>query len=148
MNTKNIKDKKVKIRIENSSDEAETVWATPLGEDKYILENSPFHAYGLSWKDVIEAHLSNDGVLEFKKIVKKSNNKTIRIMSTKDASIAQNFIEKINSLGCTVEAYNSKYMAMNIPQTANFEHVVNFIQESQYEWEYADPTYEEVRGLN
>ena len=39
--------------IQNAS--TETMWAEPLGNDLYRLQNSPFAAYGFSYLDVVKA---------------------------------------------------------------------------------------------
>ena len=33
----------------------ESMWAKPLGDDLYRLENIPFHAYGLNFHDIVLA---------------------------------------------------------------------------------------------
>ena len=39
----------------------ETIWAIPIGEDRYVLDNSPFCAYSVSWKDTVHApHVEED----------------------------------------------------------------------------------------
>ena len=41
----------VKVLLQAPGGEVETLWATPVGEGEYRLENSPFYAYRLSWLD-------------------------------------------------------------------------------------------------
>ena len=50
-------DSKVLFRVpaDDGSAQVETLWATSLGNDQYRLENSPFYAYSVSWKDVVFA---------------------------------------------------------------------------------------------
>jgi hypothetical protein len=45
----------VKILVRGPDGEVETPWARALGEDLYELDNTPWYAYGLSWRDVVVA---------------------------------------------------------------------------------------------
>jgi hypothetical protein len=46
---------KVLFRVpdEEGGATVETLWATPVGDDQYKLDNSPFYAYGASWEDTV-----------------------------------------------------------------------------------------------
>jgi len=35
--------------------QAELVWAKPVGDGKFEILNSPFHAYGVSFEDIVSA---------------------------------------------------------------------------------------------
>ena len=58
----------------------ETLWADPVGPNLYRLDNSPFWAYGVSWKDVVEAHPDPDGMLRMTRVAQKSGHRTLRIV--------------------------------------------------------------------
>ncbi len=80
---------KIEFRVKDGdSVNVETPWANKIGDNIYELDNSPFYAYNVSWKDVIEALPGPDGMLEFKKVVKKSGHKTVRVIF--DPPINQN----------------------------------------------------------
>ncbi|MCH1919383.1 DUF4265 domain-containing protein [Shewanella sp. A3A] len=56
----------VKIRIELEPENAleagsETLWAEPLGNNLYKLQNSLFGAYGFSYLDIVQA-IGNDDI--------------------------------------------------------------------------------------
>lgn len=36
----------------------ETLWAAPLGDDRYTRDKSPFHAYGISWQNTLFSPLT------------------------------------------------------------------------------------------
>ena len=137
----------VKIRIQNSQGATETVWAKPLGNNKYILDNLPFFAYGLSWQDLVEACPDSDGVLEFKKIVEKSGHKTVRVINV-EGEISNDFMELITSIGCGIEGATRKFIAIDIPEDVEVDKVIDVVANSGYEWEYADPTYEDIHKLD
>ena len=52
----------VKVLLQDGKD-VETLWAVPVGENLYRLDNSPFFAYRVSWEDVVHAEPDSDGVL-------------------------------------------------------------------------------------
>ncbi len=134
--------KRVKIMF-NIGEECETMWAIELGNDTYMIDNSPFFVYGLSWKDVVEAFPGADGRLLFNRIIKKSGHRTIRIASEGD-DINEDYLKKLKSLGCSLESANNKYVVVDIPKNVLFESVQRYISESNYTWEYADPKYSDI----
>ncbi len=51
----------------------ESMWAEPLGNDLYKIENVPFYAYGLNYQDTVRATPeSEDQIPEIRELVKKS----------------------------------------------------------------------------
>src|SRR3546814_4376295 len=80
---------------------SETMWAVPLGDGRYILDNIPFYAKFVSDGDVISASVI-DGDLTFQEVLEASRNCTIRIITLDDSDGAEvrNILENI---GCKVE---------------------------------------------
>jgi hypothetical protein len=70
----------VKVKLESPDGDVETLWATPVGEHLYRLENSPFFAYGVSWLDVVEARPDPAGQLAMARVVEKSGHRTVRVI--------------------------------------------------------------------
>ena len=71
---------KVEFRVEYAEGEVdvETLWATPLDNDLYRLENSPFFAYDVSWEDVVEAlREAPEGFQVFQRVVERSGNRSL-----------------------------------------------------------------------
>ena len=65
---------KVLFRVpnEDGTAEVETLWATPLGDDRYQLDNSPFYAYSVSWQDIVHAPISaEEGVPTFERLPRR-----------------------------------------------------------------------------
>ena len=59
----------------------ESLWATPLGDDLYRIENVPFFAYGLNFLDVVLATSDSDELKpEIRKVVTPSGRRTYRVM--------------------------------------------------------------------
>lgn len=83
----------------------ESMWATPLGNDLYRVENVPFFAYGLNFFDVVHATPYNeDQIPEIRKVVTPSGRRTYRVMFNKDVS-REKQVELLESL----EQYDASY---------------------------------------
>ncbi|EGY01115.1 hypothetical protein AZA_88961 [Nitrospirillum viridazoti Y2] len=82
----------------------EHVWATPLGDDLYVLENSPGCAYGVSYRDIVVAQ-PEDGLLLFQRVHTHQGHSTYRIRLAQEAALPdfQRHWQAIGALGCTFE---------------------------------------------
>jgi len=141
----------VKVVLTTVSDESEyieTPWAIPVGPSSYELDNLPFYAYGLSLGDRFLAEpTSDDPRPHFRRILQKSGNRTIRVIfdpGIDQSDESRSILDQIVSLGCSYEGANSRYIVINIPAEADFEHVCLFATKSGVQWEHADPSYEEL----
>ena len=134
--------KKVRFRVD---EEVETVWAEPLGENRYRLDNTPWFAYGVSWKDVVEAkpEIEGDNMPDFIRVVEKSGHRTIRVI-LEDEKAKKEVLEEIVKLGCTYEGANDIYFGVDIPPDANLEALTAFLTKRKEQWEHGDPTYSEL----
>jgi hypothetical protein len=138
---------KVRLRGPHAGD-VETLWAVPVDVNLYRLDNSPFFAYGVSWQDVIEARPALDQFLEYVRCVRKSGNRTLRIIFQNYRSEdqpAKEILRELRNLGCSYEGMQPRMISINVPPSVDLEEVTGFLSErSGLQWEYADPTYEEV----
>jgi hypothetical protein len=137
-----------KILFSTEDGQVETLWAAPLGNALYQLENSPWFAYGVSWQDIIEAHAPEKGELPaFQRVVEKSGNQTLRLLldpSADQSEESQRVLDKLVELGCSYEGANPTYIAINIPPPVDLWTICNFLTETGHQWEHADPPYEEL----
>jgi hypothetical protein len=125
----------------------ETLWAWRLGEDKYKLDNLPYFAYSVSWEDIVYAPFNEDeGFPTFQKVIEKSGNRTIRFFfnNSPAKSHTQDILRELENLGCSYEGANDRFFCLNIPRKADLEAVASYLIEKGIEFEYADPTYEEL----
>jgi Domain of unknown function (DUF4265) len=139
----------VKIRLHGPHEgDSETVWATQVAPGRYRLDNGPFFAYGVSWKDVVEARPGDGDVLEYVRVVRKSGNRTLRVIFNDyhvDDDRARNILRGIRELGCTCERMQPRLVSINVPPEANLDSVTSFLTDLPgLQWEYGDPTYEQV----
>ena len=126
----------------------ETLWAVPLGNDLYKLDNSPFYAYGVSWQDTVLAPLdTQEQFPTFQSIVKKSGSRTIRVLFDLPVSRgnpSDQVLQGLIALGCSYEGANPKYISVNIPPVVELQDVRSYLIEHDAQWEHADPTYESL----
>ena len=98
----------VKIKFPLEQDESgyppessEAMWAIPLGEGRYAIDNIPFYAKLVSDGDIVSASVI-DGELIFEKILELSRNCTIRIV-TLDDSDGSEVRKALEAIGCKIE---------------------------------------------
>jgi len=141
---------KVVLRVtdEDGSVAVETPWATNVGEDLYRIENSPFYAYSLSWLDVVYAPYSKEEERPtFERVIEKSGHRTIRIKFDPPVEEGNDSMEELQglvNLGCSYEGANPSYICVDISPEVDFEAVSNYLIARKLNFEYADPTYEEL----
>ncbi len=140
---------KVGLRGSNP-DDVETLWAFDLGNGKYRLDNLPWFAYRVSVGDVIAAEPDEYGMPFMTAVLEKSGNRTIRVIGETETGSAQwtkrfsAMIGELQILGCGYEGANRKYLALNIPPDANLQQVASILEQAGVQFEYADPTYEDI----
>ena|SRR5690242_3833102 len=143
---------KVLFRVpkDDGSAEVETLWASPLGEDLYRLENLPFFAYGVSFQDIVYAPLSEvEGFPTFERVHSSSGNKTVRIIlaaAAQPGNASRRLLDGLVALGCEYEGANRTYIAVNIPPAVKLSTVGDYLMAHDAEWEYANPTHEQVES--
>jgi hypothetical protein len=142
---------KVLFRVEyDDTDVAdvETLWAYNLGEDNYKLDNLPYFAYGVSWHDIVYAPYDPDEErATFKHVVSKSGNRTIRVIfgtPVEDKNSSQALLDSLAELGCDFEKATKLLVVVNIPPSVELADVAETLTEAEVQWEYADPTYEDL----
>ena len=139
---------KIVLRHEEGDDvHVETPWAKQVGDNLYELDNLPWYAYGVSCGDVVEAIPAEDGLPEFRRVVRKSGNRTVRVILEPPANQSADskaILDRLVSMGCDYEGMDYSYVAVNIPPAAIFEDVCDFLTSTGQTWEHADPTYEHL----
>jgi hypothetical protein len=102
------------------------LWARSLPGGLLELDNSPFHAYGLSCGDKVSVAVV-DGVLEFQGVVHKSGHRTVRVRFPVGASHA-GFVAiwpALEALPCTFEGsqIDRPLHAIDVPPQVDLEAV-------------------------
>lgn len=110
---------------------AETVWVTPIHNNLFRIENTPFFANGVSFQDIVEADPS-DGSIVYQRTHKIGGHSTYRIILNKNTSPEQ-FIEywvPLKNLGCTYEDGRPTIVviAIDAPPTADIHRVYSLLE--------------------
>lgn len=108
---------------EHWSTSGESMWAKSLGDDLYEIDNVPFHAYGINWKDVVRAiapdERSKPQVVE---VVRPSGHRTLRFFFSGELGEEQQkpYLAAIRELGNDIERADERLVAVDIPPEADY----------------------------
>jgi hypothetical protein len=123
----------------------ESLWALPLGDDLYEIRNTPFHAYGLNWGDIVRAH-SDDPELkpEVREVVAASGNKTLRIFFDKGLSQEEQdaILLSLKYLDFSWERADGRYVAIDVHPDSDYQAVCDKLWELEQEGALAYETCE------
>jgi hypothetical protein len=140
----------VKVALTSPDGDVETLWAKVVGDRAYELDNVPWYAYRLSLGDIVEASGDENAILEYERTITKSGNRTIRvILSLTDESRewtveSRELVERLKKIGVGYEGANKAFLGLNIPPPVDLQAVAAILTETGVDWEYADPTYEDL----
>ena len=79
----------------------ETIWAKPLENGLYQIDNIPFYAPNVSNKDIIAVE-DDEGVLYFDDLIEASGHSTIQIIFFDDSK-SNDLLKKLEEIGCKWE---------------------------------------------
>jgi hypothetical protein len=125
---------KVQFVIEQDEDgyppvSIETVWARRTSDGYYELDNSPFYATEVSWKDVVDIEEMPDGTLQFKRVVRQSGHSTIRVVALKKGEM-EPLKRKLEEFGCSWEGGDvPSLISVDIPPRVDIKRVRSLLQE-------------------
>lgn len=109
----------------------EKMWASPLSEKVYELENSPFYVNGISYKDKITVKSSGCGDLYFDDIFWRGGHSTYRILLTSGSNETDflNMWSSLEKLGCTYEGNTEgDVFAVDVPPSADIFLVYEYLE--------------------
>ena len=112
----------------------ESLWATPLGNDLYRIENVPFFAYGVNFLDVVSATAESDDLIpEVRKVVEPSGHRTYRVMFNKEVSREKQveLLETLEKYDASYERADTRNIAIDIKPSG--DRVAVFDQLDEYE---------------
>ena len=132
-----------KIAFTDAEGGVETLWAFDLGGGRYKLDSTPWFQYGVSYQDVVSAIL-RDEQPHFVQVLTKSGYRTLRVRS--DTTVPSSLLDMLVALGCKYEGANPSFIAIDVPANVELHAATALLVQSGLEWEYGDPTYEEIYG--
>lgn len=110
----------------------EWLWAKPVGDHKFELQNIPIYILNVSLGDVVQAIPNQKGELIFSKVLDRSGNSSVLISfagSTINLTEFNSLRKKLYDLGCLEEKWDEKLVAYSIPSSANYHNVVEIFNE-------------------
>lgn len=143
---------KIWFKIEQDDDgyppvQIESVWATPAGGNLFRLENVPFFAKGVSFKDEVSISEGPDGRKWYADVVLPSGHSTVRVIVYRNADsqpleervgeLRQRFIER----GCITElSHLPGLFAVDVPPSLPLETVRPLLEEGAAleAWDYEE----------
>lgn len=139
------------VRIEFRDDEGrrERLLASPVGANSYRLDDAPSFAYSVSRGDVVRAERGGDKRLRFVEVVKKSGNRTLRLLFSRfsvGSEAARPVLDTLEELGCAHAQAHEFLLSINVPREVELVAVVDFLKTLSMWWEHADPTSEEFHA--
>ena len=126
--------------LSNDSDsmEVESIWVTPC-EEGYMIDNIPFYAKGVAYKDVMSAKKTDDG-LYADELLSASQHSTIRIWFANEKLVALTR-QELKAMGCGSEISDSpRLIAVDIPPVIEYGHIKKYLDDGELsgKWDYEE----------
>jgi hypothetical protein len=129
----------VKVWVALPDDEVvggESLWANPVGPERYEIRNVPFHAYDLHFNDVVHARADNpDEKPKVLKIISRSGHKTLRVIFQEMIEEPEQveLLGQLRDLGATYERATACLVAIDVEPTGDYQAVCDKL----WAWEKA-----------
>jgi len=120
----------VKVHFDLSQDDdgyppatSETLWAVPMGESRFRIDNIPFFVYDVSCFDIVSAQKTSSGQLKYDSLLEPGGHSTIRVIFYDQPRDPRQLTERISGLrksfrelGCSSElSHIPSLVAIDIP---------------------------------
>ncbi|AHM59309.1 hypothetical protein D770_05210 [Flammeovirgaceae bacterium 311] len=110
----------------------ESMWAEPLGNDLYKIENVPFYAYGLNYQDIVRATPEPDEQIpEIRELIESGGHRTFRILFKKEVDKEQQekILDSFRELHVTYERANKTYVALDMKPEGDYQSIFDKLDE-------------------
>lgn len=109
----------------------ESMWATPMGNDLFLIENVPFYAYGLNFHDIVRATPdSDDQIPEIRELVQSSGHRTFRVFFKKHISRKrqEEVLDSMKELEVSYERANEIYFSLDMLPNGDYQAVFDELE--------------------
>jgi hypothetical protein len=147
----------VRISFELTQDEdgyppatSETMWAVPLGQSRFRLDNIPFFVCGVSCYDIISARTQTEGPLKFERLIEFGGHSTVRVIVHDKPTDGRSLSDRVGDLrgrlrglGCSSElSHIPRLFSIDVPPEVELAEVKRILDsgEKQDLWEYEEAT--------
>lgn len=117
----------------------EHLWVQVLGENEYLIDNSPFFVPGISVGDVVAAE-REAGLLVYDRLLRRSAHSTIRVILF-DPALTDQVRLRLGDLGCATElSHIPGLMAVDVPPDVPVKEIRAFLNKGEEEgsWQYEE----------
>ncbi len=127
-----MRQEKIHFHLEQDEDgyppfSVERVWATPVGNDQYLLDSIPFYVLEVSLGDKVLAPM-DDGIPVFDSVIESSGHSTLRLVLMNDNFPMSEVTNVLEKLGCKWEgAEIGTMIAVDVPPEIEIEPVIQFL---------------------
>lgn len=108
----------------------ERLWAKPMPDGTFVLDNSPFHVYGISYRDIVHAELEEEGLV-FSGVAQRGGHSTYRLKLPSGASHGYflEFWPQLEKLSCTYEGTSDhrRLYSIDVPPGASVQGVYDIL---------------------
>jgi hypothetical protein len=104
----------------------EAIWAHPLGEHRFRIDNVPFYAYDLNYGDVVEAiATAADRKPSVVRVLERSGHRTLRIVFEEEVPEGEQLsrLHSLRGLGVSFERCSARYVALDLQPGGDFHAV-------------------------
>jgi hypothetical protein len=133
MNDVDDKLRKVLVDLPNHwATAAESMWAFLLDDGTYQIDNVPFYAYGLNYRDIVKVDGSEpDSLPVVVEVIEPSGHATIRVVFPKEIGKRKQkpIIDDLESIGVSVERAFENHVALDIPPEIDYDAVRDKLDE-------------------
>jgi len=139
----------VKVVVELEQDAwhgygSESLWAEPLGQDRYRIQSVPFYARGISYDDIVIAK-PIQRQLVVQNISQRGGHSTYRFFLSEDITDIQDnrfvkYRSPLEAMGCTYERATERLFAMDVPPHADIYKIYDALKEGESAevWEFEE----------
>jgi hypothetical protein len=123
----------VQLRVElpNQADlREESLWAEPLGGDRYQLRSTPWYAHDLHLEDVVRAVLQSPGDgPTIQEVVEASGHQTLRVRFQEEASeeMVQEVLQRLAEAAVSAMANRGRLYALDVWPEGDFAGVCTYL---------------------
>lgn len=120
---------------EEDAGQGESLWAYPLGNQLYELQNIPFHAEHLNVEDIVRCSEPPDTKPVIQELVKRSGNRTLRVIfrdETPDDTCVD-IMWELRQRDIASEKVAHKRFMFNVPSTSDYDWARDFLKMKEHQ---------------
>jgi hypothetical protein len=149
-----VPDDRIKVLFDLTKDadgyppvDVEQLWAEPVGNNLFKIDNVPFFVKGISCEDVVEAAADSKGELRYKTLVKPSAHNTLRVIVFRENPDARPLADRVADLrsqlaeiGCSTELSHMPGLIAVDADPVSISKVLQVLQAGERSglWEYEE----------